>query len=174
MNIIKTQVYNSPLGELLLGSIDGELCLCDWVHRKMRKAVDARVCKFLKAEYRDENSDIVHLATSQLKEYFHKKRQVFEIPLAFAGSKFQIRVWQELMNVPFGHTITYQKLTERLGDPKAIRAVARANGANAISIFVPCHRIIGSDGSLVGYAGGISAKRKLLDIEESLLAPTLF
>jgi methylated-DNA-[protein]-cysteine S-methyltransferase len=171
---IITKIYESPLGELLLGSFSGELCLCDWRYRKMRQAVDTRICNFLDSRYEVGTSEVLEATTAQLDEYFDRKRQIFDIPLKLCGSDFQISVWQELLKVPFGKTITYMKLTEKLGDPKAIRAVARANGANAISILVPCHRIIGSDGSLVGYAGGIEAKRKLLDLEESLMAPTLF
>jgi methylated-DNA-[protein]-cysteine S-methyltransferase len=101
----------------------------------------------------------------QLDEYFNKKREIFDLPLDLQGTDFQKRVWNELLKIPFGKTISYKELSLRLGDIKAIRAVAAANGANPVSIIVPCHRVIGSDGSLTGYAGGLWRKRWLLEHE---------
>jgi methylated-DNA-[protein]-cysteine S-methyltransferase len=106
---------------------------------------------------------------TQLNEYITKKRQVFNLPLDLQGTDFQKRVWNELLKVPFGKTISYKELTLKLGDIKAIRAVAAANGANPVSIIVPCHRVIGSDGSLTGYAGGLWRKKWLLDHESKEL-----
>jgi len=103
--------------------------------------------------------------SSQLDEYFRRERSIFELPLDLHGTDFQLRVWNELLNIPFGRTVTYKELTLRLGDIKAIRAVAAANGANPVSIIVPCHRVIGSDGSLTGYAGGLWRKQWLLEFE---------
>src|SRR5690606_18399830 len=94
-----------------------------------------------------------------------KKRTTFDIPLLFIGTDFQKSVWEALMEIPYGTTKSYLELSRDLGDENAIRAVATANGANSISIIVPCHRIIGSDGSLTGYAGGLNAKKKLLQLE---------
>lgn len=104
-------------------------------------------------------------AAKQLDEYFAGERRAFDIPLQFAGSEFQKSVWHELLKIPYGETISYGELARRIGSPKSVRAVANATGANAISIFVPCHRVIGSDRSLTGYAGGMEAKRKLLKLE---------
>lgn len=101
----------------------------------------------------------------QLDQYFRRERSIFELPLDLHGTEFQLSVWNELLNIPFGRTITYKELTLRLGDIKAIRAVAAANGANPVSIIVPCHRVIGSDGSLTGYAGGLWRKQWLLEFE---------
>ena len=103
----------------------------------------------------------------QLDEYFTNKREIFELELNLKGTAFQLRVWEELLKIPFGRTISYKELSLRLGDVKAIRAVAAANGANPVSIIVPCHRVIGSDGSLTGYAGGLWRKRWLLDFESN-------
>ena len=102
-----------------------------------------------------------------LNDSFEKKRTHFDIPLELIGTEFQQRVWQELQRIPYGKTISYLQLSKNLGDEKAIRAAATANGANGISILIPCHRVIGSDGSLTGYAGGLPAKKKLLIIEGS-------
>ena len=101
----------------------------------------------------------------QLLAYFRGERRVFDVPLAPRGTPFQLRVWAELVRIPYGQTISYGELARRLGDPNLTRAVGAANGANPISIIVPCHRVIGADGSLTGYAGGLDLKRTLLDLE---------
>ncbi|MBF4983464.1 methylated-DNA--[protein]-cysteine S-methyltransferase [Nonlabens mediterrranea] len=113
----------------------------------------------------DQLHDIV---IEQLEEYFTKKRKHFNIPLLFTGTDFQKEVWNELLNIPYGQTISYLTLSRKLQKEKAIRAVASANGANAISILVPCHRVIATDGKLTGYAGGLTAKKKLLQLEGAL------
>lgn len=101
----------------------------------------------------------------QLSEYFAGTRQAFDLPIQQAGSDFQQRVWTELLAIPYGATISYLQQAKRLGDPKSIRAVGTTNGKNALAIVVPCHRVIGSDGGLTGYAGGVWRKRWLLDHE---------
>ena len=168
-NFILVSYFTTPIGELILGSFKGELCLCDWRYRKMRKSVDDRVKTGLKAEFKQEGSSIVETTKQQLTEYFERKRTNFDIPLKLVGTQFQQKVWNELQQIPHGETDSYLGLSKKLGNVKAIRAVATANGANALSILIPCHRIIGSDGSLVGYAGGLSAKEKLLDLEGVLI-----
>lgn len=107
-------------------------------------------------------------ATEQLIQYFHGNRRVFELPLYQAGTEFQEKVWNELVNIPFGKTISYQELSRRLGDPKTIRAAGTANGKNHIAIIVPCHRVIGAKGELVGYGGGLSRKKWLLNHEKKV------
>jgi methylated-DNA-[protein]-cysteine S-methyltransferase len=120
----------------------------------------------------DKSDDRTEMATfwiKQLDEYFTHQREYFELELNLKGTAFQLRVWEEILKIPFGKTISYKELSLRLGDLKAIRAVAAANGANPVSIIVPCHRIIGSNGSLTGYAGGLWRKRWLLDFESKEL-----
>lgn len=112
-----------------------------------------------------EKNEITSLWISQLDEYFNHQREFFELDLNLKGTAFQLRVWEELLKIPFGKTISYKELSFRLGDLKTIRAVGAANGANPVSIIVPCHRVIGSDGSLTGYAGGLWRKRWLLEHE---------
>ena len=104
----------------------------------------------------------------QLIQYFNGERRVFDFPLNQEGTEFQKRVWNELLGIPYGKTISYLELSRRLGDPKAIRAAASANGKNSISIVVPCHRVIGSKNDLVGYAGGLKRKKWLLDLESKI------
>jgi methylated-DNA-[protein]-cysteine S-methyltransferase len=107
-------------------------------------------------------------AVEQLIEYFHGNRRFFELPISQEGTPFQQKVWAELMNIPFGKTISYLELSHRLGDPKVIRAAAAANGRNNVAIIVPCHRVIGSNSQLVGYAGGLPRKKWLLQHENKI------
>jgi methylated-DNA-[protein]-cysteine S-methyltransferase len=167
-NKIKIAYYKTPAGELILGSFEGKLCLCDWRYRKMRNSIDSRIQKGLNAEFNEEDCEVLKKTKRQLTEFFNKERINFDLPLLFVGTDFQKTVWNSLLKIPFGKTETYLGLSKILGNPKAIRAVATANGANAISILVPCHRIIGTNGDLVGYAGGLPAKKKLLGIENPL------
>lgn len=104
----------------------------------------------------------------ELKEYFNHERKLFSVPLDLIGSEFQVKVWKELLKIPFGKTVSYKTISERLGDEKLIRAVGKANGANPIPIIIPCHRVINSDGSLGGYSVGLNIKEKLLKLEGSL------
>lgn len=102
---------------------------------------------------------------AELEEYFRGERRDFSVPLAPRGTDFQRRVWDELRRIPYGQTISYRELAARIGRPAAVRAVGRANGTNPIPVIVPCHRVIGADGSLTGYGGGLETKRRLLELE---------
>lgn len=117
--------------------------------------------------------DLTH-AIRQLSDYFNGQRTVFDLPLNPQGTDFQKKVWEELLKVPFGRTVSYLELSRRLGDEKAIRAVAAANGKNPIWLIIPCHRIIGTDGSLTGYAGGLWRKKWLIEFEKGGLQGSLF
>ncbi|MBX3411458.1 MAG: methylated-DNA--[protein]-cysteine S-methyltransferase [Pirellulales bacterium] len=108
----------------------------------------------------------------QLNEYFHGQRQQFDVPLKLVGTPFQQRVWQALAKIPYGTTITYAELALRVGNPQASRAVGHANGRNPVSILVPCHRVVGANGSLTGYAGGVANKQWLLAWERTTAAST--
>ncbi len=129
--------------------------------------VKADISKDLTGD-RQEKPDIPQClkdCKTQLQEYFSGQRQQFDLPLAPAGTPFQQKVWQQLLQIHFGHTITYAEIARRLGDPKTIRAAGTANGKNPIAIVIPCHRVIGMNGDLVGYAGGLPNKKWLLDHE---------
>ncbi len=173
-NEIYLKYLKTAVGELILGSYENKLCLCDWRYRKMREAVDSRIKKELKAEYVEGETEVILKTEKQLQEYLAGERQNFDIPLLLVGTEFQKQVWQQLQQIPFGKTKSYLQLARDLNNEKAVRAVATANGANAISILIPCHRIIGSNGKLVGYAGGLETKRKLLELEGSGEQLTLF
>jgi methylated-DNA-[protein]-cysteine S-methyltransferase len=168
MNKISTQYYKSPIGELLLGSFEGKLCLADMRYRKMRTSIDSRIQKGLKAEYIEQGSGVIEKTIKQMKEYFAGERKDFTIPLLMVGTDFQKSVWKGLMQIPYSTTASYLELSRNIDNEKAVRAVASANGANAIAILIPCHRVIGSNGDLVGYAGGLPAKKKLLELESNL------
>jgi len=142
--------------------------MCDWRYRKMRNAIDSRIKNGLKAEFVEQNDATLEEAKLQLDEYFSYKRKIFNISLLMQGTEFQVKDWNGLIKIPFGKTLSYLELAENVVNVNSVRAVANANGANAISIFIPCHRIIGSNGKLVGYAGGLKAKEKLLNLEYDL------
>jgi len=163
--MIAVDYYTSPTGELILGSYEERLCLADWRERKTRSSVDARLQRGLHAIYVEEKSAVVESAKEQLERYFSGELQHFELPLLCVGTVFQKQVWDALGDISYGHSASYASLASAIGKPKAVRAVASAVGANALSLFIPCHRIIGSDGSLTGYAGGLEAKKILLDLE---------
>lgn len=168
MKTIEIQYYKSPVGDLIVGSFEGKLCLLDWQYRRMRSQIDTRVTKGLNATFVEKNSPIIETCIHQFEAYCRGDIREFDIPILLVGTTFQKKVWEELRKVTYGTTCTYLELSERIGNPKAIRAVAGANGANAISVIVPCHRIIGSSGDLVGYAGGLSVKKKLLHLEHTI------
>jgi len=165
MHQISIQFFKTPYGELILGSFKDKLCLADWRYRKSRETIDKRIQKGLKGEYIEEETDITEKTAEQLNEYFSGKRKEFDIPLLFVGTDFQKKVWNALLEIPYGKAESYSGLAKITGDEKAVRAVASANGANAISIIVPCHRIIGCKGDMIGYAGGLKVKKRLLKLE---------
>jgi methylated-DNA-[protein]-cysteine S-methyltransferase len=146
----------SPFGPVCLVGTDTGLIRVDFQHgdRPVQPAPTWQ-----------QDTGQLDLAQQQLQEYFQGQRRAFTLPLAPPGTSFQQRVWQELQRLPFGTTLTYQALAQRLGMPRAARAVGHANGRNPLAIVIPCHRLIGSDGQLRGYAGGIALKQRLLQHE---------
>lgn len=170
-NYIDIQPFTSPCGELLLGAYHEQLCLCDWVEQKH----GLRNLRTLQANYsasvEQRSSDVLTRAIDQLNAYFAGERTAFDVPLIYGvGTDFQQLIWSDLRKIPYGTTVSYADLAQRIGRPDAVRAVANAVGANALSIFVPCHRVIGKDGTLTGYAGGLSAKQYLLQLEQNILS----
>lgn len=166
MKQIHISYYKNNDLEYILGSFEGRLCLVDAIKGKNRQKVEARLRKELDAEYVEYEDALLVQTARELDEYFEGKRESFYIPLLMVGTDFQKSVWKALLQIPYGKTSTYKKQAKMIENEKAIRAVANANSLNAISIIVPCHRIIGSDGSLTGYAGGLELKQRLLDIEK--------
>jgi len=167
MNKISIQYFKTPVGEMILGSYDNKLCMADWRYRKRRESIDMRLQRGINAIFVEEESMVLNLVKEELAAYFKGLRTTFDIPLLLVGTEFQKSIWQGLLQIPFGTTASYMEMAQNIDNRTAVRAVASAIGANAISIFIPCHRIIGSDGSLTGYAGGLEAKKKLLDLEKN-------
>lgn len=168
MNEIHISYYKNNAVEFILGSYKNRLCLIDSLYRKNKNTLYNRLKKQLKAEFIECEDEVLKQTTLELDEYFKGERETFTVPLLLVGSEFQKSVWEALLKISYGETSSYKQQSQMIGNEKAIRAVANANGANAISIMVPCHRIIGSDGSLTGYAGGLELKQRLLELEKSI------
>ncbi len=149
--IFKT-FYNSPIGLIEISGTENSITSLYFIDQEFNPDLKSN-------SYLDK-------CVEQLDVYFNGKRKIFELNLQPEGSVFQKKVWEELLKVPFGETRSYMEITKLIGDTKAIRAVANANGQNKISIIIPCHRVIGSDGSLTGYGGGLWRKKWLLDHEQ--------
>lgn len=151
------QYYSSPIGLLEIEANEQNITAVNFVN-----------------EQKEENPNaITEKCYQQLREFAEADRTVFDLPLQPKGTEFQQKVWQELQNIPYGQVISYLELAKRLGDEKVIRAAAAANGKNPIAIIIPCHRVIGANGDLVGYAGGLD-KKKLLLQHEGVLSKPLF
>ncbi|MEG0923834.1 MAG: methylated-DNA--[protein]-cysteine S-methyltransferase [Anaerovoracaceae bacterium] len=118
---------------------------------------------------RNEETALIRQTYSEIMEYLQGKRKTFDIPLQLHGTEFQLKVWEELKNIPYGETISYKELARRVGSPKGCRAVGQANNKNPIPIIIPCHRVIGEKGKLVGYNGGVEIKQFLLELEHSMV-----
>lgn len=172
MDSIKIQYYKSPCGEIILASVGNDLCLCDWNEMPCADRNLRRLRRYIGADFSEKPTPVLQQAAEQLDEYFAGERTSFSIPLLTIGTAFQKSVWQALLEIPFGSTRSYMDIARRVGNPRGVRAVAQAVGANGISIFIPCHRVIGSDGSLTGFAGGLGAKKILLDTERRVLNRT--
>lgn len=114
-----------------------------------------------------QTTELLSMATIQLDEYFQGKRTIFSLPFKLTGTPFQLAVWKELQNIPYGKTTSYKEIAQKMNKPKAYRAVGMANNKNPLPIIIPCHRVIGSNGKLIGYAGGLKLKNYLLELEKS-------
>jgi len=165
---------STPLGPMLAGSFGEALCLLEFADRRALATEIGDLERLLKAPARPGRVPLHEIVESRLAEYFAGERREFDVPLLTPGTEFQRAVWSALQNIPYGQTVHYGKQAAALGRPRAVRAVARANGQNRISIIVPCHRVIGAGGSLVGYGGGLPRKRALLDLEsgQRVLGPS--
>lgn len=153
------QYLDSPVGQLQLVANETALVAVLWENEKLDRVRLASLVE-------DHKHPILLKTAKQLNEYFAGKRQIFDLPLDFSGTEFQQKVWQALLTIPFGETRSYKQIAEQIGNVKAVRAVGAANGKNPISIIAPCHRVVGTNGKLVGFAGGLENKDILLKIEK--------
>ena len=161
MSAVYYTTFDSPVGPLLLAGDSNALQRVSFESSK-HSAVPQTGWK--------QNPAAFVEVIRQLQAYFRGELRVFDVPLAMEGTDFQLRVWNALRDIPYGQTISYLQLAERIGNPKAVRAVGLANGSNPIPIIVPCHRVIGSDGSLTGFGGGLATKKILLELESKQLS----
>ncbi|EUJ52189.1 bifunctional transcriptional activator/DNA repair enzyme AdaA [Paenilisteria rocourtiae] len=167
LNMFVSKWLETPLGSMIAIANDSALVLLEFVDRRgLETEIESLRTKWHAAVIPGESPIFEQLAR-ELDAYFEGSLSVFETPITYIGSRFQQTVWRELQKIPIGSTTSYAQLAIKIGHPKAFRAVARANGANQISILVPCHRVIGSDGSLTGYGGGIPRKEWLLTHEKN-------
>ncbi len=158
---------DSPLGLIQLGATNKGLCLLEFGNQKRIENHFNQFNKYWNVELVNQKSDIISKTEKELLAYFKGDLKQFNIPVEMIGTDFQLKVWNELLNIPFGTIRTYKQQAIAVGDLKAIRAVATANGQNRISIIIPCHRVIGSDGSLTGYGGELWRKQKLIELESN-------
>jgi len=158
---------HSPVGMIRLIASDSGIVAILWEGEDYKRTK-------LSVPVREDNHPILLQTEKQLTEYFENKRKIFDVPLDFTGTDFQVKVWEALLRIPYGVTKTYGELARMLGDIKAVRAVGGALNKNPVSIIVPCHRVVGASGKLVGFAGGLGNKSILLDLEKGFTIPTLF
>ena len=164
----------TPLGEMLAVFGSKGLCLLEFVGQKHMEQEITAVQKALRGRFVFREDERTQLLRQELDLYFKGRLKVFATPLETIGTAFQQQVWNALLTIPYGETRSYKEQAQQLGNPKAIRAVAAANGQNKVSILIPCHRVIGSDGKLTGYAGGLNRKQSLLALERGEVQTALF
>jgi AraC family transcriptional regulator of adaptative response/methylated-DNA-[protein]-cysteine methyltransferase len=153
---------------MLAAATESTLCLLEFADRRMLELQFRRIRRHFDAFFVPGSNGVLDQLAAELESYFNGSLVRFTVPLSFPGSQFQRSVWQRLQEIPYGATISYREIAVSLGLPKAVRAVARANGDNRIAIIIPCHRVIGSDGDLTGYGGGLWRKRRLLEVEKAI------
>lgn len=163
--IIMISQLDTPLGIMVAGATEDGLCLLEFNDRPELKAELEDIKRLLNAQVVEGKNSHILKTEQELKEYFEGKRKHFDVSLITPGTDFQMEVWNNLKDIPYGETISYQQQSEKMGYPAAIRAIAHANGCNRISIIIPCHRVIGKNGKLTGYGGGVDRKRRLLILE---------
>jgi AraC family transcriptional regulator of adaptative response/methylated-DNA-[protein]-cysteine methyltransferase len=164
-NVIHLDWLQTPLGPLLLGATDRAVCLLEFSSPRRIERQVASLGRAFDAQLVPGTNEALATLRGQLGEYFAGTRREFDVPLDHRGTPFQRRVWQALLEIPYGETRSYLDIARRVGDAQASRAVGTANGSNRIAIVIPCHRVVNSNGALGGYGGGLSCKRFLLDIE---------
>lgn len=165
MQIVHIRNIITPLGDMVAGVSASGVHLLEFINPNRLEKQKQVLLKKANLVLSDEPHRIHDQLQGELDEYFDGERQDFTIPIVPTGTEFQMNVWRRLQEIPYGRTETYQEVTESLGDSNAIRAVAKTNGENPVAILIPCHRVIGKNGDLTGYAGGLDRKRKLINLE---------
>jgi AraC family transcriptional regulator of adaptative response/methylated-DNA-[protein]-cysteine methyltransferase len=165
-NMIKVTKINTPLGQMVAAATEDGICLLEFAEGRTLESDYENLTNIFSTRVKKGSNIHSRNLKKQLKEYFRGKRKEFSLPLVIRGTQFQEEVWTELMKIPFGATSTYLEQAEAVKKPNALRAVGHANASNRIAIIIPCHRVIGNDGTLVGYGGGLMRKKWLLEHEK--------
>ncbi|MDC7224734.1 MAG: methylated-DNA--[protein]-cysteine S-methyltransferase [Spirochaetales bacterium] len=163
--MIRFTTIKTPLGEMRAASFEGKICLIEFTDRVKMDRQLRTLEKYYGKEKIEERDSVLDDLEGELNGYFTGELTDFTVPLIYRGTPFEEKVWEELIRVPYGTTRSYGEQAVRLGNPKAVRAVAGANSRNRIALVIPCHRIIGQKGTLTGYAGGLDRKARLLELE---------
>ncbi|MBE2256021.1 MAG: bifunctional transcriptional activator/DNA repair protein Ada [Ignavibacteria bacterium] len=168
ITVVNIQRFNTPLGTMIAGATENKLCILEFTDRRMLETELKQLTKLLNAKFIQSSNKVIEKTKKQIEEYFEGKRKNFDIELLTPGSDFQNKVWNSLMEIPYGKTISYKQQSVNMKIPKSVRAVANANGQNRIAIIIPCHRVIGENGKLTGYGGGLWRKERLINLEKKL------
>ncbi len=164
-NKIHIAEHKSVIGKLIFGSFDNRLCLLNFGFTEKHNNSLEKIKKLLDVDVEVKEDEIIFSAKTQIDKYLGGELKNFNVPILLLGTDFQKKIWSELLKIPYGKTASYLDIAKRINNPKAVRAAASANGANPISIIVPCHRVINSNGGLGGYGGGLELKKRLLNLE---------
>ncbi len=165
--------FESPLGEMIAGATEAGVCFLEWHDRGGVERIKERVIKRYHAQLEEGSNGHLKSLRSELEKYFKGRLEKFSVPVDVKGTPFEKRDWEQLMKIPYGATISYGELARRMGNTNASRAVGRANGANYLSIVIPCHRVIEANGKLRGYGGGLWRKQYLIELEAGAQPATL-
>jgi len=172
--VLKVQRVLTPLGPMIAGATEEALCFFEFSDRRRLERQLDRLQARLSCTLVPGENEVLRAAAGEVDAYFAGELQNFSVPLAAPGTEFQRTVWDQLLEIPYGETRSYADVARAIGRPSAVRAVARANGDNRLAIFIPCHRVVGSDGKLTGYGGGLWRKQHLLDLESRVSPGGLF
>jgi AraC family transcriptional regulator of adaptative response/methylated-DNA-[protein]-cysteine methyltransferase len=168
--VVRVDRITTPLGPMLVGATGEQLCLLEFVDRRLLPTQVKRLRQRLGAVFVPDRNSVIDQTGDQISAYFDGSRREFSVPIVTPGTEFQESVWAALTRIPYGQTVSYSTLAAEVGRPAAVRAVGTTNGLNALAIIVPCHRVVGADGKLVGYGGGLWRKKRLLELEQAIAA----
>ena len=163
---ILSKHISTPIGPLVIGSFEDKICFLEFYLPQRYKEMSGKLLKTFDAEILEGTNAVLEQAEKELQEYFDGKRKVFTVPLDLRGSEFELKVWNQLLKIPYGQVCSYSDIAKRIRKLQSVRAVGGANHNNPVAIIVPCHRVVGKNGSLTGYGGGMDKKRFLLELEQ--------
>lgn len=167
--IVSIAHIDTELGQMVAAATDSGICMLEYADSKHLEAELKQISNHFKAELRETDNEHLAELRLQLRQYFNLERREFDVPIDLVGTEFQKTVWMSLLKIPYGSTISYATQATLIGKPSAVRAVANANGKNKVSIILPCHRVIGTNGKLTGYGGGVWRKEMLLELEKKTI-----